>query len=85
MVAFLAGFAKGVFDGINEDAAAKRQLEYDKQLAELNEDPPIDYTQTLFTHGPTSNFAGLPQTFQMADKEMYKTSTEVSNENIKSF
>ena len=37
MVSFLTGFAKGVFDGINEDAAAKRQFEYDSKIAEAKE------------------------------------------------
>lgn len=38
MVSFLTGFAKGVFDGINEDAAAQRQFEYDQRLSKMQEE-----------------------------------------------
>ena len=65
MVSFLTGFAKGVFDGINEDAAAQRQFDYDSKIAQMKEDAKkVDRTQLI------ANVDGIDLTYELPDEDI---------------
>lgn len=65
MVSFLTGFAKGVFDGINEDAAAQRQFDYDSRITRMKEDAKkVDRTQLI------ANVDGIDLTYELPDEDI---------------
>ena len=71
MVSFLTGFAKGVFDGINEDAAAQRQFEYDQRLSKMQEDAKKKDLNKTFI-----NVNGVDYTYELANPDIYSKGGE---------